>query len=67
MERRPGSKRDTEVWAVDGARAQRRADQVVTEEPMEIRLAAGRQRRTVAITMAGSSSGIQWPLEGERM
>lgn len=51
MERRPGSKRDTEVWAVDGARAQRRADQVVTEEPMEIRLAAGRQRRTLAITM----------------
>jgi len=51
MERRPGSKRHTEVWAVDGARAQRRADQVVTEEPMEIRLAAGGDRRTVAITM----------------
>lgn len=48
---RPGSKRRTEVWAVDGARAHRRADEVVTEEPMEIRLAAGGARRTVAITM----------------
>jgi FdhD protein len=48
---RPGSKRRTEMWAVDGTRVQRRSDQIVTEEPMEIRLAAGGARRTVAITM----------------
>jgi len=51
MAHRPGSKQSTEVWAVDGGRAQRRADQLATEEPMEIRLLAGGDRRTVAITM----------------
>ncbi len=51
MQNRPGSKRRAEVWAVDGGQARRRADQVVTEEPMEIRLLAGGSTRTVAITM----------------
>ena len=51
MQDRPGSKRHAEVWAVDGGQARRRADQVVTEEPMEIRLLAGGTKRTVAITM----------------
>jgi len=48
---RSGSKSPTDLWAVTGARAQKRSDQVATEEPMEIRLLAGSQRRTVAVTM----------------
>jgi len=51
MQHRPGSKQRVEVWTVDGGQARRRADQVVTEEPMELRLLAGRAKRTVAITM----------------
>jgi FdhD protein len=41
----------TDLWAVAGGRAQRRSDQVAAEEPMELRLLAGAQRRTVAVTM----------------
>jgi FdhD protein len=48
---RSGSKSPTDLWSVSGARAQKRSDQVATEEPMEIRLLAGSQRRTVAVTM----------------
>lgn len=48
---RPSSKSRTELLAVDGSTVQPRADHVATEEPMEIRLLAGGERRTVAITM----------------
>ena len=48
---RPGSKKRTELLAVDGGRVQRRSDHLATEEPMEIRLVAGEDRRTVAVTM----------------
>lgn len=48
---RSGSKTRTALWAVAAGRAQKRADDVATEEPMEIRLLAGAQRRTVAVTM----------------
>lgn len=48
---RPSSKRRTDLLAVDGDKVQQRADYVATEEPMEIRLLAGGERRTVAITM----------------
>jgi FdhD protein len=53
MERslRPSSKRRTELLAVEGDTVQQRADHVATEEPMEIRLVAAGERRTVAITM----------------
>ena len=40
-----------ELLAVDGDKVQQRSDHVATEEPMEIRLLAGEERRTVAITM----------------
>ncbi len=48
---RPSSKSRTDLLAVDGDTVQQRADYVATEEPMEIRLLAGGERRTVAITM----------------
>lgn len=48
---RSSSKVPTDLWAVAGGHGQRRSDQVAAEEPMEIRLLAGSQRRTVAVTM----------------
>jgi FdhD protein len=39
------------VWTVDGERARERADHLATEEPLEIRLLAGGERATVAVTM----------------
>jgi FdhD protein len=51
MDARPPSKTRVHLIEVEGARRRRRADLVVTEEPLEIRLAAGSERRTVAVTM----------------
>ncbi|MGQ0549626.1 MAG: formate dehydrogenase accessory sulfurtransferase FdhD, partial [Armatimonadota bacterium] len=48
---RPGSKTRAEILAVDGQTARRRGDLLATEEPMEIRLQAGGETRTVAVTM----------------
>ncbi|HET8679943.1 MAG TPA: formate dehydrogenase accessory sulfurtransferase FdhD, partial [bacterium] len=48
---RPGGKTRAEILAVDGRTARARADLLATEEPMEIRLQAGRETRTVAVTM----------------
>ncbi len=48
---RPKSKTDTEIVVIHGGRAERRTDQLATEEPVEIRLLAGEARRTVAVTM----------------
>jgi FdhD protein len=48
---RPGPTTRVPLRAVDGHRVVNRRDVVATEEPMEIRLAAGRARRRLAITM----------------
>ena len=48
---RPGSETGARVWAVHGSEVTRRADRIATEEPLEIRVVAGRKRRTVAVTM----------------
>jgi len=45
------SKTRVRVWTVDGAHAHQHADQLATEEPLEVRLLAGGERRTVAVTM----------------
>ncbi|MHB8648518.1 MAG: formate dehydrogenase accessory sulfurtransferase FdhD [Thermomicrobiales bacterium] len=45
------SKTRVRVWTVDGARNRQHTDQLATEEPLEIRLLAGSERRTVAVTM----------------
>ncbi len=56
---RPGSKTRAEVLAVDGDSAQRRGDDLATEEPMEIRLQAGTHTRTVAVTMRTPGSDFE--------
>src|SRR5579859_3291532 len=48
---RPGSTGRTQVWRVDGANTTMRSDSIATEEPLEVRVVAGGQRQTVAITM----------------
>ncbi|MGH2349489.1 MAG: formate dehydrogenase accessory sulfurtransferase FdhD [bacterium] len=48
---RPGGKTRAQILAVDGSSARRREDHLATEEPMEIRLQAGKETRTVAVTM----------------
>jgi FdhD protein len=45
------SKTRVRVWTVDGARTRPHADHLATEEPLEIRVLAGGERRTVAVTM----------------
>jgi FdhD protein len=48
---RPGPSHEVRVLAVEDGAVRRRFDRVATEEPLEIRLRAGSQKRTVAITM----------------
>jgi FdhD protein len=48
---RPGTTVETQIVAYDGSATQRRYDRLATEEPLEIRMRAGTQTRTVAITM----------------
>jgi FdhD protein len=48
---RPGSSVEVRVEVVSEGLATKRFDRVATEEPLEIRLRAGRAARTVAITM----------------
>ena len=51
MTSRAGSKTRTRLRKVDGGHASERSDHLATEEPLEIRLAAGGTTRTLAITM----------------
>jgi FdhD protein len=48
---RPGTTVETEIVGYDGSKTQRRYDVLATEEPLEIRMRAGSEQRTVAITM----------------
>jgi FdhD protein len=48
---RPGPTVEARVVVVDRGAASSRYDRLATEEPLEIRLRAGEERRTVAITM----------------
>lgn len=48
---RPGSKTRVQVRRVHPDRVEVRSDFVATEEPLEIRLVAGSERRTLAVTM----------------
>jgi FdhD protein len=48
---RPGPSVETRVVVFENGRASRHFDRLATEEPLEIRLRAGTERRTVAITM----------------
>lgn len=51
MDMRPTSQRTTNVTSFEDGGARQRRDQVVTEEPLEIRVVAAGESRTVAITM----------------
>jgi FdhD protein len=48
---RPGTTVETAIASYDGRAVQQRFDRLATEEPLEIRMRAGTQTRTVAITM----------------
>ena len=48
---RPGSSVSARVLAFDATGSASRSDRLATEEPLEIRLLAGRSRRTAAVTM----------------
>ena len=49
MDKLPGSKTKAQVWVVENGRVRSRADQLATEEPLEIRLTSPPQ--TLAVTM----------------
>ncbi|MDH3207202.1 MAG: formate dehydrogenase accessory sulfurtransferase FdhD [Gemmatimonadota bacterium] len=51
MTPRARSKTRTRIRQVEGGHTSERSDQLATEEPLEIRLAAGGRTRTLAITM----------------
>lgn len=51
MATRPGTRTHTRVQMIEEDSARGRSDYVATEEPLEIRLAAGGGTRTVAVTM----------------
>jgi FdhD protein len=48
---RPGTTVETQIVGYDSGHVERRFDRLATEEPLEIRLRAGKHQRTVAITM----------------
>ncbi len=50
-EPRAGPSSEVQIVAVDGGSAAVRFDRVATEEPLEIRLRAGNDSRSVAVTM----------------
>lgn len=50
-DQRPTAKTPVDVQVVKEGRAQLRSDYLATEEPLEIRLLAGEEKQTVAVTM----------------
>jgi FdhD protein len=48
---RPGSSTKVQIHVVEGGTTRPRSDRVATEEPMEVRLLAGAETRTLAVTM----------------
>lgn len=51
MQTRPGRTVDSTIVGLEGTQRTTRQDALATEEPLELRLAAGGQTRTLAITM----------------
>ena len=47
----PKSKNKAKIWSVESGKIRPRSDYLATEEPLEIRLFANGERRTVAVTM----------------
>src|SRR5215213_7798103 len=59
MSARPGSETRATIWSFNGSEAARRSDRLATEEPLEIRIVAGTQRRTLAVTMRTPGSDFE--------
>jgi FdhD protein len=59
MGARPGNRTKTTVRVVEGASERLRPDQLATEEPLEIRLAAGAGRKSIAVTMRTPGSDFE--------
>ena len=59
MSARAGSETRATIWSFNGSEATRRSDHLATEEPLEIRLVAGSQRRTLAVTMRTPGSDFE--------
>jgi FdhD protein len=51
MSVRPGGQTSARVWAIERGDVRPRSDRLATEEPLEIRLRAGGELRTLAVTM----------------
>jgi FdhD protein len=67
---RARSRKRTRVMKVEGDQARERTDQLATEEPLEIRLVAGDETRTLAVTMRTPGSDFELAagyLHGERV
>lgn len=56
---RRGSKTKTRVRVFEGGASRVRSDALATEEPMEMRLVAGGERKTVAVTMRTPGSDFE--------
>jgi FdhD protein len=48
---RPGTKTRSQIWTYEHGALRRQRDELATEEPLEIRLAAGGEQRSVVVTM----------------
>ena len=70
MSERPRSRQRARIVAFEGDSLRERSDQLATEEPLEIRLVAGGQTRTLAVTMRTPGADFElaagW-LHGERV
>ena len=56
---RPGSKTRSQLWRVSDGNWLQRDDLLATEEPMEIRLLAGGERKTLSVTMRTPGSDFE--------
>ena len=59
MDMRPTSQRTTNITSYEDGQSRQRRDQVVTEEPLEVRVVAAGESRTVAITMRTPGSDFE--------
>ncbi|MQB00252.1 MAG: formate dehydrogenase accessory sulfurtransferase FdhD [Actinobacteria bacterium] len=59
MARRPGSRVRAKIRVIEDSSQAARSDYLATEEPLEVRLAAGAERKTIAVTMRTPGSDFE--------